>query len=492
MLTDKLSLRTVWPTMLVAAILLGVCITAAAYLRQEQARSAAVLGEDVDSRRVAYDLETTVDNLRVLLEHDNTQVDDLHHAIRNLLTRVDGFANKEEERRLVNQLMETFADYDRRWQELSGKSQAVKNEGVRTAIQTLRTQLLPTCKKLSAYDAHQIELSEEVHGEKVKWLMWGLVGVGCIGALAGILLGYGVARGLRHSIYQLSVRIRDAADRLGQNLPTVTLSRNGDFPQLHGQMERLTRDIEAVVQQLQQREREVLRAEQMRAVGQLAAGAAHELRNPLTAIKILIQTNREEAAERGLPTEDLDIIEGEVRRMERCLDTFLDFARPPRPERRPVELGAVVEKTFRLLEGRARHQKVTLHFESADGPVIVEADPEQIQQVLVNLMLNALDAMPRGGNLDIDVCPPVNGHVDLRVRDTGPGISLEVMTRLFEPFVSSKETGMGLGLVVSQRIIEAHGGSLRASNHPEGGACFELRLAVASAIPSVEGIGVRS
>jgi signal transduction histidine kinase len=319
-------------------------------------------------------------------------------------------------------------------------------------------------------------------------MAWGLAGVGGVGALAGVFLGYGVARGLRHSIYQFSVRIRDAADRLGQELPTVTLVQDGDFPQLHRQMEKLVKDIEKVVQQLQQREREVLRAEQMGAVGQLAAGAAHELRNPLTAIKMLVQTILEEAAERGLPAEDLGIIEGEVRRMERCLHTFLDFARPPRPERRPFALASVVEKAFPLLEGRARHQRVALHFAPPASPVVVEADPEQIQQVLVNLVLNALDAMPGGGKLDVELCPPAEGHVKLRVRDTGPGIPPPLMPRLFEPFVSSKETGLGLGLVVSRRIAEAHGGSLGAANRPEGGACFELRLPVARAVASVAGV----
>jgi two-component system sensor histidine kinase HydH len=101
-----------------------------------------------------------------------------------------------------------------------------------------------------------------------------------------------------------------------------------------------------------------------------------------------------------------------------------------------------------------------------------------MQQLLVNLALNALDAMPQGGSLDVSLSAPVHGQVELRVRDTGPGIAPALLPRLFEPFVSSKETGLGLGLVVSRRIAESHGGNLWVTNPPQGGACFVLRLPV--------------
>jgi two-component system sensor histidine kinase HydH len=111
-----------------------------------------------------------------------------------------------------------------------------------------------------------------------------------------------------------------------------------------------------------------------------------------------------------------------------------------------------------------------------DAAVRVEADQDQIQQLLLNLVLNALDAMPGGGAVEIDLRPPADGSAELRVRDTGPGIAAPILPKVFETFVSSKETGVGLGLPVSQRIAEEHGGSLTAYNLPGGGACFVLRL----------------
>jgi two-component system, NtrC family, sensor histidine kinase HydH len=118
---------------------------------------------------------------------------------------------------------------------------------------------------------------------------------------------------------------------------------------------------------------------------------------------------------------------------------------------------------------------VEVRFTPPPTPLLVDADAEQLRQVLVNLALNALDVMPRGGLLEIAL-EIVRHHVEVRVLDSGRGISAELLPRLFEPFVSSKETGLGLGLVVSRRIAEAHGGSLWGVNRADGGACFTMRL----------------
>lgn len=228
-----------------------------------------------------------------------------------------------------------------------------------------------------------------------------------------------------------------------------------------------------------QHDRAMLRAEQMMAIGQVAAGVAHELRNPLTAIKGLVQVNLREAAAKGIPADDLGVIEHEVRRMERTLQTFLDFARPPQPDRRPLDPSEVADRVLALVGGRARKQQVTARASRPEVTVRVEADRDQLQQLLLNLVLNALDAMPHGGDLEIDLRPPLDGFVEVSVRDTGPGIAPHILPKVFETFVSSKETGVGLGLPVSKRIAEDHGGTLSAYNLPGGGACFVLRLPTA-------------
>jgi two-component system sensor histidine kinase HydH len=226
----------------------------------------------------------------------------------------------------------------------------------------------------------------------------------------------------------------------------------------------------------EQRERDLLRADQLAIVGQMAAGVAHELRNPLTSIKGLVQVNLREAESHGLPAEDLRVIEQEVRRMERTLQTFLDFARHPQSGRCRLEVAPLVERTLALVRGRAQKQRVALRFRHPVRSVWIEADGGQIQQLLLNLALNALDAMPRGGVLEMEIRPCPDEHVEVVVLDTGPGIPPRHLPRLYEPFFTSKETGLGLGLPISRRIAEDHGGILEASNRPEGGARFVFRL----------------
>ncbi|MBI1916135.1 MAG: hypothetical protein HYS12_15585 [Planctomycetes bacterium] len=296
------------------------------------------------------------------------------------------------------------------------------------------------------------------------------------GAAWGLTAGFLLARRLGRSFIQLRVPIHDAAGKLNEVVGPVEVDAGQSLEQLEMALQKLADQVSAVVARLQESQREALRAEQMACVGQLAAGIAHELRNPLTAVKMLLEGNREEAAARGMPLEDFDVIEQEVGRLERRLQQFLDFARPPRLERRPVELGNLVRQTLGLVCGRARQQNVQLEVTALCPPIVAEADAEQLRQVFVNLALNALDAMPRGGVLEFLLSPPANGYAEVVVQDTGPGIAPALLPRLFEPFVSGKETGLGLGLVVSRRIVESHGGSLTAANQPQGGARFVLRL----------------
>ena len=470
---NSLSLRVAGPTVLLSCLLLGLCIAAAVYLYSQQATAADVLGENVSSAQVAHDLETTLNDLASLLRDHNEQVGSLHGRVRQQLDEAQRLADKPEERTLVQQLEGCLGHYLQRWDQ---RHLPTREEGFRACLDLLKSEMLPVCNQLQEFNARATKESESAHRRTMNWIMAGLSGIAGVGALAGLLLGYGVARGLQRSIYQLSVRVRDAADKLGQDLPAVVLTDNDDLHHLQAQMQNVVKEIEQVVEKLQQRDREVLRAEQLAAVGQLAAGVAHELRNPLTSIKMLVQAHREEAAGRELPAPDLQIIELEIRRMERCLQTFLDFARPPRPERRPVDLSTIIERGFALVAGRARKQHVELRFTPPTIPVVADVDAEQIHQLLINLTLNALDAMPRGGTLEVDLRQLGHDRVELSVQDTGPGIAADLLPRLFQPFISSKETGLGLGLVISRRIAEGHGGTLHAGNRPGGGACIVLRL----------------
>lgn len=477
----SLSLRVTAPTLFLSLLLLAVCGTAAVLLYRHQAVTAQILERNVASHRIAYALEITVTDLLQSLRAGRPELDALHSRVDELLAQGMAIANEEEETALVEQVHASWMNY-RQFREADADPASPHSPGpgdTARAIRQLEEEVLPGCRAYCTRTAQRIAEAEAVHCQTVPWMAWGLTGVGIAGAMAGLCLGYGMARGLQRSIGELSVCVQDAAGKLGHDRPTVVVTRSSDLFQLQDQVRGLVREVGQVVERLQLRERQMLRAEQLAVIGQLAAGMAHELRNPLTSIKLLVQAQHEEAEERKQPVEDLLIMEQEIRRMERCLQTFRDFARPPKLERRLFDLTSTVERVFALLETRARKQGVRLEFaRPRDGAGAVEADEEQIQQLLVNLVLNALDAMPHGGTVRVEVGRTEDSQVQLQVMDTGPGLPLEALPRLFEPFVSSKETGLGLGLAVSRRIAESHGGTLTGANRTVGGACFVLQLPV--------------
>lgn len=272
---------------------------------------------------------------------------------------------------------------------------------------------------------------------------------------------------------------------LGQSRPLGVLGVHGRAPHVFAREEiawlQVLASILSIAGERKSREsgeqnQKLLRAEQMMAIGQVAAGVAHELRNPLTSIKGLVQVNQRDLEARGMPTEDLGIVEHEIRRMEKTLQTFLDFARPPKPDRRLSDMASIIERVLALVAGRARKQQVALRLLRPEMAALAQVDQDQIQQLLLNLVLNALDAMPQGGHVEIELREPQGGTLETFVRDTGPGIAPHILPKVFETFVSSKETGVGLGLPLSRRIAEDHGGSLAAYNLPQAGACFVLRL----------------
>lgn len=226
---------------------------------------------------------------------------------------------------------------------------------------------------------------------------------------------------------------------------------------------------------LMARETEALRAQQMTTLAQLATGVAHEIRNPLTSIKMLIQVNRSKYASEGLPTDDLELVEQEIRRMERSVNSLLDYARPEQGEQEAFAIQSVIRKTIQLIDGRCGQQRVKLKIECDDSPIILNGDASQVQQLLLNLVLNALDAMPDGGELTIRANTN-RERLELSVIDTGDGIREDMFEKLFLPFSTSKPTGVGLGLGICRRIASSHGGTLTGQNRIDGGAEFRLSL----------------
>ena len=224
----------------------------------------------------------------------------------------------------------------------------------------------------------------------------------------------------------------------------------------------------------------IARQEKLASLGVLAAGVAHEIRNPLTAIKFRLFSLKKSLA--AAAKEDADVIASEISRLERIVKDFLEFARPSEPELVAIPAQRIMQEVHDLLRPQLEKSAIKLKMEASE-PVWVRADTQQIKQVLINLIQNSADSIGRDGVITLRVSGQsgparkgADGTVVMEVADTGKGIPPEVQKRLFDPFFTTKEGGTGLGLPIAARIVEKHGGKLRYQTAHNRGTTFRVVL----------------
>ncbi len=224
-------------------------------------------------------------------------------------------------------------------------------------------------------------------------------------------------------------------------------------------------------------QKQLLLADKLSSLGQIAAGMAHEIRNPLASIKGMSQ-----AIEKAIANNDQETIKDyhavvpkELERINTLVENLLQFGRPPKPQMTNVNINLVIEKTLKLFEHQLTSKNIKIVKKLEVLPEI-KADPDQLTQVLTNLVLNAKDAMPEGGTLKISTSSPKTGSVLIEVADNGIGIEADKLKHIFDPFYSTKKGGSGLGLAISFRIIKEHSGTIEAESAPGRGTTFKIVL----------------
>lgn len=251
---------------------------------------------------------------------------------------------------------------------------------------------------------------------------------------------------------------------------------------MYQELKNFSRQMEEKIQKttadLRKTEAQLIRSEKLAALGQLAAGIAHEIRNPLTSINILIHSLRERLPSENSQQEDLKVIEEEIHRMNEIVDQFLRFAKPAPPFFEKTDVLSIVEETLQLLRLQAEKQRIAVEREFQALPMIL-IDPEQMKQAMLNLLLNAIQAMPEGGLLTLKGRNSEEGQwIHLSIQDSGMGISGEDIDKLFDPFFSTKEGGIGLGLSITHRIIDQHHGKIEVESSPGMGTLFTVWLPI--------------
>ncbi|MGA1840254.1 MAG: ATP-binding protein [bacterium] len=227
------------------------------------------------------------------------------------------------------------------------------------------------------------------------------------------------------------------------------------------------------------------RSEQMAALGRLAAGVTHEIRTPLASLKLFLQSVQSEIEISPEFEEDFQIGMTQIKRIEGTINRFLDFAKPQEPILSIIDIRHLIEDALLVIKPRANQQETSVKLKIEEGLPFIHGDKKQLAETLLNLIVNALEAMAHRGTLSIhaftDQCE-IGEHpcpcVRIDISDTGPGIPEENIPNLFEPFFTTKATGTGLGLPIAYSTIRMHGGDIRVENSPEGGTTFSIFLPV--------------
>lgn len=256
-------------------------------------------------------------------------------------------------------------------------------------------------------------------------------------------------------------------------------------------VEQTAQKLSEVYAQLQSSFEQLRRADRLSALGELSAGLAHELRNPLGSIEGAVQILRRPELPNATRQEFGELAQKEVNRLKELVSNFLDFARPQTPRRKPTNVSELLESVKLLAADTANMSQVQICVDSSRKLPAVAIDPEQMKQVLLNLVLNAIQATPSGGRVLLGANQR-GEFLDIFVRDEGIGIEPENLERIFDPFFTTRADGTGLGLSIAYQIVNAHGGHIAATRNAERGMTFAVSLPLAGTdttldLPSEQG-----
>jgi signal transduction histidine kinase len=244
----------------------------------------------------------------------------------------------------------------------------------------------------------------------------------------------------------------------------------------------LLENIDTTQLELEKSRENLLQAKKLAVVGKLAAGMAHSIRNPFTSVKMRLFSLERSLALSEAQQEDFDVITEEIRHIDTIVQNFLEFSRPPKLTMQRISPSAVVDTVVQLLSHRLKSYDVTLVMRRDNPLPPVDADPDQLKEVLVNLVINACEAMQKGGAITIEervaAKPSGKREAVIRVSDSGPGIPAVLHDKVFEPFFTTKEEGTGLGLSIAKRIIHEHEGWLEIAKAEGGGATLIVTLPI--------------
>jgi len=299
--------------------------------------------------------------------------------------------------------------------------------------------------------------------------------------------------------YQIKVHSRGEFEDLASSFNTMSHQLLDAHKEINAWARTLEERVDEKTRQLKGAQEEMLRVERMASIGKLAAVVAHEINNPLAGIltyaKLLKKRLARETANNQENIAMLALMESESRRCGEIVKNLMTFARPTSMNREPADLHAIIDRCVRLVQHQLKLKNIELHQELTPDLPHVRCDSGQIEQVILALVMNAIDAMLNGGNLTLSTRKlETSAEVQVEVRDDGVGMPKDVLAKMFEPFFTTKEhgRGLGLGLAISRNIVDRHAGKIEVASVPGHGTTFVITLPLQSNIVHAAGPAVTS
>ena len=470
-------------TALVFVTLTGALVTVW-YTYRAEGLFTQVMGRNMAAFHAALELETALVNQKGYVSYyfmDGNpdwlkRLGEDRQVFRQRLEEVQNLAETEQEKEVISRIESQYFQYT------TGKDQVIAHyrAGQREAGARLHTEVrnsffntLELCEEYKNLHRQRIQqATEKSHAEAGKLRM--IAGAAILIAFSlAVLLVFVLVRQILGPVRRMALE----ADREGASI------RSRDEVKALGRSVRgLIQNIDQTQGELEKSREHLLQAEKMALVGKLAAGVAHSVRNPLTSVKMRLFSLGRTLDLSTTQKEDFGVISEEIGHIDTIVQNFLEFSRPPKLKMQKVSPSEVVDMVLQLLEHRLKSYDVEIDLQRRQALPQIQVDPEQLKEVLVNLIINACEAMDGGGRIVIHEeetsVQPLGRVVVIRLTDNGPGISESIKEKVFEPFFTTKEEGSGLGLSIASRIVEEHGGRLDLTSNEGEETTFTITLPV--------------
>jgi len=396
------------------------------------------------------------------------------------LKRARQLAETEKERNILNQLDSQYVRYSlARDAVVNFYKQGDTEQGynLHKSIRGQFFKIIDLCREFYTAYVDRISESQEAIKERAALLNAAAIGGLIMVMLLGFVLAYILLNQILGPIRRLAI---DTDEKKSDGI------EGNEVKALSRRFQNLIHDVDQTRTKLELSQEHLQQAEKWALVGKLAAGVSHSVRNPLTSVKMRLFSMERTLSLTDSEKEDLEVISEEIKHIDTIVGNFLEFSRPPKLKTHRISPSDCVDMSLQLLKHRLESYDVKVKL-MRDKPLPeIQADPDQLKEVFVNLLVNACEAMVNGGHILIretrQVLEQEGPVLMIEMSDDGPGVPESIQEKLFQPFFSTKEEGTGLGLSIAQRIVEEHGGWLELESVEGKGATFRIKLPVSGEV----------